>query len=435
MYSRVTYSGDGANQLFSVPFPYLSKDHVEVRIGGTLLTSGYTWSSSSAISISPAPVAGVDNVDVRRHTPRVDPSVSYSDGSTLTAGDLNEAETQLLYIAHEALDDAGSALGPAFSGAFDALGKLITNVGAPTSPTDATPRAYVDQSQVAAAASAAAAHTSATSALASQVAAAGYSASANASSAAASQSASNAASSASAAAASATQAAVDVNAVIATAIAPLAPKASPTFTGTPIVPTAAVNTNTDQAASTKFVLAQASGTNPLASGTAAPGTATKFAREDHVHPAPRIGEFFTASATAVSLTSGAMANVTSISLTAGDWDVSGVVEFNPAGTTGIAYMYAGISTVSAGLGSAWLLRRYQGNPSGWQRVNHSYTSSPAIVSCHHYRLPNRQPSVLHQHVHRQRCHQGSAFSPVTLLSALIGSLLGPSPSKNVRLPY
>ena len=60
--------------------------------------------------------------------------------------------------------------------------------------------------------------------------------------------------------------------------------ASPTFTGVPLVPTAAVNTNTTQIASTAFVLAQSATATPLINGTAAVGTATRFAREDHVHP-------------------------------------------------------------------------------------------------------------------------------------------------------
>ena len=49
-------------------------------------------------------------------------------------------------------------------------------------------------------------------------------------------------------------------------------------------PTAAVNTNTTQLATTAFVLGQAGSVNPSMNGTVAIGTATKFAREDHVHP-------------------------------------------------------------------------------------------------------------------------------------------------------
>ena len=59
---------------------------------------------------------------------------------------------------------------------------------------------------------------------------------------------------------------------------------SPTFTGVPLVPTAAVNTNSTQIASTAFVLAQSATATPLINGIAAVGTATRFAREDHIHP-------------------------------------------------------------------------------------------------------------------------------------------------------
>ena len=63
-----------------------------------------------------------------------------------------------------------------------------------------------------------------------------------------------------------------------------APAASPTFTGTPSAPTAAIDTNTTQVASTAFVLAQATAANPLANGTAAAGNSSRYARADHVHP-------------------------------------------------------------------------------------------------------------------------------------------------------
>jgi hypothetical protein len=62
-----------------------------------------------------------------------------------------------------------------------------------------------------------------------------------------------------------------------------APLASPTFTGVPAAPTAAVDTNTTQVASTAFVLAQAAAVTPSGLGTAAVGTSTRFARADHVH--------------------------------------------------------------------------------------------------------------------------------------------------------
>ena len=63
----------------------------------------------------------------------------------------------------------------------------------------------------------------------------------------------------------------------------LATLASPTLTGTPLSTTAAVDTNTTQIATTAYVLAQAGSATPLLNGTAAVGTSTRFARQDHVH--------------------------------------------------------------------------------------------------------------------------------------------------------
>jgi hypothetical protein len=60
--------------------------------------------------------------------------------------------------------------------------------------------------------------------------------------------------------------------------------ASPKFTGTPSGTTAAVNTNTVQLATTAFVLAQASRTNPLMDGSATSGSSFYYSRQDHVHP-------------------------------------------------------------------------------------------------------------------------------------------------------
>jgi hypothetical protein len=69
-----------------------------------------------------------------------------------------------------------------------------------------------------------------------------------------------------------------------------APVASPTFTGVPAAPTAAVGDNTTQLATTAFVNAEItndrpySASNPLMDGTAAQGTSPNVSRQDHVHP-------------------------------------------------------------------------------------------------------------------------------------------------------
>lgn len=84
--------------------------------------------------------------------------------------------------------------------------------------------------------------------------------------------------------------------------------------------------------------------NPPVAGQL-PGTATN----DNAS-AGNVGEYISSTVlvgSAVSLTTGTPADVTSISLTAGDWDVWGIVTFNPNAATAITGMRAWINTTSA----------------------------------------------------------------------------------------
>ena len=97
------------------------------------------------------------------------------------------------------------------------------------------------------------------------------------------------------------------------------PISSPTFTGTPAAPTAAVDTNTTQIATTAFVVGQAAAATPLVDGTAAVGTSLRYARADHVHPtdtsrAALNSPAFTGTPTAPTATAGT--NTTQIATTA-----------------------------------------------------------------------------------------------------------------------
>ena len=62
-----------------------------------------------------------------------------------------------------------------------------------------------------------------------------------------------------------------------------APLASPALTGVPTAPTAALNTNTTQVATTAYVIGQAANVVSPMNGVASIGTSTRFARQDHVH--------------------------------------------------------------------------------------------------------------------------------------------------------
>lgn len=60
-----------------------------------------------------------------------------------------------------------------------------------------------------------------------------------------------------------------------------------------------------------------------------------------------VGEYVTNSTTGTSLPSASNANATSVSLTAGDWDVSGTAVFVPAASTTVSALNVGVSTTSA----------------------------------------------------------------------------------------
>lgn len=78
-----------------------------------------------------------------------------------------------------------------------------------------------------------------------------------------------------------------------------------------------------------------------------PGTTTNDSAA-----AGNVGEFVTATVAvgaAVALTTATTTNVTSISLTAGDWDLSGQVDFNPGATTSITVLQGGVSLTTATL--------------------------------------------------------------------------------------
>jgi hypothetical protein len=132
--------------------------------------------------------------------------------------------------------------------------------------------------------------------------------------------------------------------------------ASPTFTGTPLSTTAAVDTNTTQIATTAFVLAQAASATPIVDGTAAVGTSTRYARADHVHPTDTsrasTSQTFYLGTTSVAINrtsaSLALTGITSIDGSAASVANALTISSPLSGTS-----YNGSSAVSIGLSSAY----------------------------------------------------------------------------------
>jgi hypothetical protein len=138
-----------------------------------------------------------------------------------------------------------------------------------------------------------------------------------------------------------------------TGSATYAPIASPTFTGTPSAPSAGTNTNSTQLATTAFVRNYLAG--PIVGmglTVAVPLSNFKGDASGGSAAAGVVGEFISSSigtGSAVPLTTGTLTNVTSISLTAGDWDVWGTVATNPTGTTTTTFFAGAVSTTTAAL--------------------------------------------------------------------------------------
>jgi len=103
-YSVVQYENAAGETDFTVSFPYLRQDHVFVYIDGELYSSGtYEFIDQQTIRLS-EPLDSSEVLTIRRFTFKDARLAEYTDGSILTALELNEVSLQLLYIVQELHD-------------------------------------------------------------------------------------------------------------------------------------------------------------------------------------------------------------------------------------------------------------------------------------------------------------------------------------------
>jgi len=108
-----SYSNAGQTT-FSVPFPYLNKSHVKVYKGRDIVadtqtatlaeTSGYTFNTSGTQITLTSALGSGEVLTIERQTPSASQLSPWSDGSNLTAEELNNADLQNLYIVQEQKD-------------------------------------------------------------------------------------------------------------------------------------------------------------------------------------------------------------------------------------------------------------------------------------------------------------------------------------------
>ena len=141
----IIYEGDGTTTDFTVPFDYLKKSFVTVRLGtGNTLTGGdygdtgsdYYFLDKTTIRLKVAPASG-ESLTIRRYTSATERVVTFKDASILKATDLDTSQVQSFHIAEEGRDILEDSLSVNREGNWDAKGKRIVNVGTPEADSDA----------------------------------------------------------------------------------------------------------------------------------------------------------------------------------------------------------------------------------------------------------------------------------------------------------
>lgn len=144
------YTGDGTRTDFTIPFDYLKKSFVTVRLGAvTTLTGGdygdtgsdYYFLDKTTIRLKVAPASG-ESLTIRRHTSATERVVTFKDASILKATDLDTSQMQAFHIAEEGRDAINDAIIGDKEGNWDAKGHRIINVGTPIKDNDAVNLEY-----------------------------------------------------------------------------------------------------------------------------------------------------------------------------------------------------------------------------------------------------------------------------------------------------
>lgn len=102
-YGRKDYTYNGGDKFFTITFPYIKTEHVEVYIND-VLTTNYTYLTESQISVSDTLTNG-DVVSLRRNTPIDKRMVIFSNTSMLNKDNQNLAQEQMFYSVQENTDN------------------------------------------------------------------------------------------------------------------------------------------------------------------------------------------------------------------------------------------------------------------------------------------------------------------------------------------
>lgn len=144
--TSITYTADGSQTNFSVPFDYLRPAFVHVAINDAEVSEGFTI-SNRMVMFDSAP-AKDSIVHIYRSTPTTR-LVSWADASILKAKDMTVSEVQQLHILEEASDwsKTNSIVLDEESGAWQGRKCRVSNVADPTEAQDVVTKKYLESTQ------------------------------------------------------------------------------------------------------------------------------------------------------------------------------------------------------------------------------------------------------------------------------------------------
>lgn len=144
--TSITYTADGSQTNFSVPFDYLRPSFVHVAVNDAEVSEGFTI-SNRMVMFDSAPAKDAV-VHIYRSTPTTR-LVSWADASILKAIDMTIAEVQQLHILEEASDwsKTNSIVLDEESGVWQGRKCRVSNVADPTEAQDVVTKNYLENTE------------------------------------------------------------------------------------------------------------------------------------------------------------------------------------------------------------------------------------------------------------------------------------------------
>ena len=144
--TSITYTADGSQTNFSIPFDYLRPSFVHVSVNDAEVSEGFTI-SNRMVMFDSAPAKDAV-VHIYRNTPTTR-LVSWADASILKAIDMTIAEVQQLHILEEANDwsKTHSIVFDEERGVWQGRNYRVSNVSDPTEAQDVVTKNYLENTE------------------------------------------------------------------------------------------------------------------------------------------------------------------------------------------------------------------------------------------------------------------------------------------------